>query len=255
MRPNKLKTMWQAGQTALNAWLTLPSAWSAEVLAHAGFDALTIDMQHGLADYSTAVAMLQALSTTEATPLVRVPWNEPGVLMRLLDAGAYGLICPMVNTRAEAEAFVGACRYPPLGYRSYGPIRAAVYAGEDYLTHANDTVLTLAMIETAEALANLDEILAVDGLDGVYVGTFDLSISMGLPDLGNLDNPALREAMDRIVAAATARRLVAGVHASSPASAALLSQWGFRLITPVNDTTILRSAATQMLEETRKRTL
>ncbi len=137
MRENKLKCLWQENKTAINAWLTIPSAWTAEVLAHAGFDALTIDMQHGLTDYQTAVTMLQAISTTDVVPLVRVPWNEPAMIMRLLDAGVYGIISPMINNRAEAEAFVSACRYPPLGYRSYGPIRANVYGGDDYFANAN----------------------------------------------------------------------------------------------------------------------
>ena len=131
MRKNKLKQLWEEGKTAINAWLTIPSAWTAETMAHTGFDAITIDMQHGLADYQTTLSMLHAISTTDAVPLARVPWNEPATIMRPLDAGVYGLVCPMVNSREEAEAFVGACRYPPLGFRSYGPIRANVYAGED----------------------------------------------------------------------------------------------------------------------------
>ena len=143
MRENCLKRLWQEGKIALNAWLTIPSAWSAEVMAHVGYDALTIDLQHGLIDYQTALAMLQAISTTAVVPLVRAPWNEPAMIMRLLDAGAYGVICPMVNTRLEAEAFVQACRYPPAGNRSFGPSRATIYAGEDYFSFANQTVLTL----------------------------------------------------------------------------------------------------------------
>lgn len=129
MRENRLQQLGQANQTAVNAWLTIPSAWTAELLAQAGFDAMTLDLQHGLIDDATAVTMLQAISTTDAVPLVRLPWNDPAAVMRALDAGAYGVICPMINTRAEAEAFVGTCRYPPRGYRSYGPIRAALYAG------------------------------------------------------------------------------------------------------------------------------
>ena len=167
MRPNKLKQLWHQNETAINAWLTIPSAWTAEIMAHAGFDAITIDMQHGLSDFQTTLSMLQAISTTESVPLARVPWNEPAMIMRLLDAGVYGLICPMVNTRADAEAFVGACRYPPLGFRSYGPIRANLYAGDDYFAHANETVLTFAMVETAEALENLEEIVKTPGLDGM----------------------------------------------------------------------------------------
>ena len=128
MRPNNLKTIWQRDEMAINAWLTIPSSWSAEIMSHAGFDAITLDMQHGLIDFQTALSMLQAISTTDCVPLARAPWNEPITIMRLLDAGVYGLVCPMVNTRADAEAFVGACRYPPLGFRSFGPIRANVYA-------------------------------------------------------------------------------------------------------------------------------
>jgi 4-hydroxy-2-oxoheptanedioate aldolase len=251
MRENRLKQLWQAGKTALNAWLTIPSAWSAEILAHVGFDALTIDMQHGLADYNTALSMLQAISTTDVVPLVRVPWNEPLTIMRLLDAGVYGIIAPMVNNRAEAEAFVGACRYPPLGYRSYGPIRANVYAGDDYFASANATVLTLAMFETAEALENLDDILSVEGLDGVYVGTVDLSISMGLPDLGKLDDVQLRRAIDLVLTATNKYGLIAGIHASSLTDSAFLNEWGFRLITPVNDSKVLRLAVAEILNGTR----
>ncbi len=251
MRKNKLKLLWQEGKTALNAWLTIPNAWTAETMAHTGFDAITIDMQHGLADYQTTLSMLQAISTTDAVPLARVPWNEPVTIMRLLDAGVYGLVCPMVNSRAEAEVFVGACRYPPLGYRSYGPIRANVYAGDDYFTYANETVVTLAMIETAQALENLNEIVITPGLDGVYVGTVDLSISMGLAGLGKLNDPQLQRALDKILILADKQNLVAGIHANSPEDAAELSKQGFRLITPVNDTTLLRVAAKNVLAQTR----
>jgi 4-hydroxy-2-oxoheptanedioate aldolase len=252
MRENKLKQLWQEGKTALNAWLTIPNAWTAETMAHVGFDAITIDMQHGLADYQTAVSMLQAISTTDAVPLARVPWNEPVTIMRLLDAGVYGLVCPMINSREEAEAFVGACRYPPLGFRSYGPIRANVYAGDDYFEHANQTVITLAMIETAQAMENLEEIVSTPGLDGVYVGTVDLSISMGLAGLGDLDDPQLQHALNRIMTQIVKHNRVAGIHASSPEDAESLSAQGFRLITAVNDTNLLRNAAKNALAQTRR---
>ena len=253
MRKNKLKQLWASGKTAINAWLTIPSAWTAETMAHTGYDAITIDMQHGFADYQTALTMLQAISTTDAVPLARVPWNEPATIMRLLDAGVYGLVCPMVNSREEAEAFVGACRYPPLGYRSYGPIRANLYAGDDYFDNANQTVITLAMIETAQALENLEEIVTTPGLDGVYVGTVDLSISMGLAGLGDLNDPILQNALNSIVTQIVKHNRIAGIHASTPENATKLSEQGFRLITPVNDTKLLRSAAKNVLEETRKR--
>jgi len=249
MRPNKLRQLWQQDETAINAWLTIPSAWTAEIMAHAGFDAITIDMQHGLSDYQTMLSMLQAISITESVPLARIAWNEPAMIMRLLDAGVYGLICPMVNTRADAEAFVGACRYPPLGFRSYGPIRANLYAGDDYFEHANETVVTFAMVETAEALETLEEIVKTPGLDGIYIGTMDLSISMGLDALGDLNDPALREAVDKIIALTQQYQLIGGVHAKSAEEVATLSKWGFRLITPANDTNLLKQSVSKLVEQ------
>ncbi len=252
MRENKLKQLWKQGKTVVNAWLTIPSSWSAELMAHAGFDSLTIDMQHGLADYQTALTMLQAISTTDVVPLARVPWNDPAIVMRLLDAGAYGLICPMVNTRAEAEAFVGACRYAPVGYRSYGPIRALVYGGDDYGSHANENVITLAMIETAKALQNLDDIAATPGLDGFYIGPADLSLSMGLADFANFKNPELLRLLDTVLNAAARHNLVPGIHANTPENAIMLSERGFRFVTPANDTLLLRDAAKNAVAQTRK---
>jgi 4-hydroxy-2-oxoheptanedioate aldolase len=252
MRPNKIKTLWKEGKTAVNAWLTIPSAWSAELMAHAGYDSLTIDVQHGFADYSIALAMLQAISTTDTVPFVRPPWNEPGIIMRLLDAGAYGVICPMINSRAEAEAFVSACRYPPTGMRSTGPLRALLYAGDDYITHADETVLTLAMIETVEALEHVDEIAATPGLDGLYVGPTDLSKCMGLTELANYKDPALLRAMDKVLAAAEKHSRLPAAHANTPENAIMLSRRGYRLVTPVSDTPILRAAAAEALAQTRQ---
>jgi 4-hydroxy-2-oxoheptanedioate aldolase len=247
MRKNNLRHLWGEGKTAVNAWLTIPSPWTAEVLAHTGFDAVTIDLQHGLSDYMTSLSMLQAISTSGAVPLVRVPWNDPAIIMRLLDAGAYGVICPMINNRKEAETFVGACRYPPEGYRSYGPTRAVVYAGEDYVSQANGEILTFAMIETAEALRNLDEIAGTRGLDGLYIGPFDLSMSLGHPVLADFENPELLRALDAVADIASKHHLVAGIHAGRPENATRFSGRGFRLITPVNDMALLREGARDIL--------
>lgn len=252
MRENKIKQLWQAGKTAVNAWLTIPSSWTAEVMAHAGFDSLTIDMQHGLPDYQVALTMLQAISTTDVAPLARVPWNDPAILMRMLDAGVYGIICPMINSRAQAEAFVGACRYAPKGYRSVGPARASLYAGDDYLERANDTILTFAMIETAEALQNLDDILSTPGLDGLYVGPSDLSLSLGLPTLGDFTHPTLMRAVDTILNAAARHNVAPGIHAYTPENAIRLSERGFRFVTPADDTRLLRAAAGNAAAATRQ---
>ena len=141
MRENTVKKIWARGEAVVNGWLSIPSSFAAEVMAHQGFDSLTVDMQHGVVDYQTAVTMLQAVSTTPVIPLARVPWNDPALLMKILDAGVYGVICPMINTRAQAEALVGACKYAPRGYRSWGPVRASIYAGTDYGDHANEDLI------------------------------------------------------------------------------------------------------------------
>ena len=160
MRENLLRTLWKSGGAAVNGWLSIPNSFSAETMAHQGWDTLTIDMQHGMIDYSAMIPMLQAISTTSTVPVVRVPWLEPGILMKTLDAGAYGVICPMVNTREDAQKLVAYTHYAPRGTRSFGPVRATLYAGPDYAQHANDTIVTFAMIETAQALDNLDNILS-----------------------------------------------------------------------------------------------
>src|ERR1700731_385191 len=156
MRANRMREIWRSKTAVINGWCSLPDSFSAEIMAHMGWDSIVVDMQHGLIDYQVMVSMLQAISTTAVTPLVRVPWNDPASVMKALDAGAYGIICRMINSGAEGEAFVGACRYAPRGYRSSGPVRAALYGGPDYHAKANDVVVAMAMIETTQALDNLD---------------------------------------------------------------------------------------------------
>ena len=161
MRKNNLKEIWKNGGTVFCGWLHIPNTWTAELMANAGWDSVTVDMQHGLHNMETAMQMMQAISTTETVPLARANWNEPGDIMRLLDMGAYGIICPMVNTKEECESFVGACRYPPLGYRSFGPTRQRIYAGADYGDFSNEETLAIAMVETKEAVDNIEEICPV----------------------------------------------------------------------------------------------
>lgn len=243
MRENRLKSRWQRGEAAVNGWLQIPSAWSAELMAHQGWDSLTIDMQHGLIGYEMALLQLQAISTTEVVPLARVPWNEPGIIMKLLDAGAYGIICPMINSRAEAEAFVGACRYAPEGYRSVGPTRARVYGGDDYQTQANKTIITMAMIETAEALENVEAIVSVSGLDAIYVGPADLSLSLTGTVQVDYTDPDLLAVLDTILAVAQKHDVVTGIHTSSPEFALKMIETGFQLVTVSSDSGFLRDAA------------
>jgi len=243
MQPNLLKQQWRNGQATLNAWLSLANPFVAELMAHQGFDTLTIDMQHGLMDGSEAIAMLQAIATTGCAPVVRVPWNEPGILMRMADAGAYAIICPMINSRAECEAFVGALRYPPAGYRSYGPLRARLIGGADYVQHANGRLVALAMIETAQALEAMDAIAATAGLDGIYVGPADLSISLGGSQLTDYTDPFLVSKLEQVVETARRHQIIAGLHCATPAYAARAVQMGFQFVTAANDAALLESGA------------
>ena len=197
MRKNKIKQMMAEDKPVVNGWLANPSTASAEAMAHLGWDSLTIDMQHGLVDYTNALPILQTISSTDATPLARVNWNEPGQIMKILDAGCYGVICPMVSNKLEAEKFVQACMYPPQGYRSFGPIRGLIYGGSDYPEHANDEILKLAMIETKESLEKLDEIMSTPGVDGIYIGPADLSLAIG--EKPSFDKPENTKAYSEIL--------------------------------------------------------
>jgi 4-hydroxy-2-oxoheptanedioate aldolase len=243
MRPNLLKQRWAEGGAALNGWLMLPSPFVAELMAHQGFDSLTIDMQHGLMGYETMVAMLQAISTTDVTPVVRVPWNDPSLLMRAADAGAYAIICPMINSRTECEAFVGALRFPPAGYRSYGPVRARVYGGGDYVEHADSLVATIAMIETAEALDAVDDIASTPGLDALYVGPADLSISLGGSQRTDYTDPYLLSQLERIVGAGRRNGIAVGLHNATAEYAARAVDMGFQFVTLASDTGLLEAGA------------
>lgn len=248
MRANAAKAQLKAGGRILNGWCSIPSPYIAEALAHVGFDTVTIDLQHGAIDYAAAFSMLQAISTSTATPLARVPWNEPGILMKLLDSGAYGIICPMINTARDAEAFVGACRYAPQGFRSFGPNRVREYAGADYVNHANGEILLLAQIETEEAASNLDAILAVPGLDGIYVGPGDLSLSMGVQPSMAPKDPRVLALMATIRARAAARGLITAVHTDGASTALERYREGFQFCSMPTDMRLLLNAAKAQLD-------
>ncbi|MEX2247847.1 MAG: aldolase/citrate lyase family protein [Dehalococcoidia bacterium] len=245
MRENTVKSLWRAGQITYGGWLSIPDAYAAEAMAQVGFDWLCVDMQHGVIDYRDAVAMLRAVGTTETIPFVRVPWNEQGIIGKVLDAGAYGVIVPMVNSRAEAEAAVAACRYAPGGRRSYGPNRVTFYARADYFRHADEQVACIPMIETATAVQHLDEILSVPGIDAVYVGPADLSITLGLEP--RMDNEgAFAEASRAIVAGCVRHGVVAGIHANAKLAAGHARN-GYQMITVAADVSGMARAASEDL--------
>ena len=251
MRTNKLREHWAAGKGTVNGWCGIPSSFSAEIMAHAGFESVTIDCQHGLIDYQMAVTMLQAISTTDVVPLVRVPWREPGIIQKMLDAGSYGIICPMVNSRAQAEELVACASYPPLGSRSFGPIRATVYGGADYPTHANDQVLTIAMIETSEAMDNLVDIVTTPGLDGIYVGPADLANSMGIKPGFDPTDPTVDAAILEILREAKKAGIFAGIHCGFPTYIKRMWQEGYHFCSMMSDTRFLAMQAASLLEELR----
>jgi 4-hydroxy-2-oxoheptanedioate aldolase len=255
MIKNKIRELWAAGKPAINGWLSTSSPFVAEIMAAQGYDALTIDCQHGFVAYEAATGMLQAMRASGVVPMVRVPWLDPGDIMKSLDAGAYGIICPMINNRAEAERFVSYMRYPPHGVRSFGPTRALFAAGADYGQHADTEVLAFAMIETAEAMKNLDEIVSTPGLDGVYIGPADLALGLTgrkYPVGFDRQEPELVEAIQLVLRKAKAAGIRAGLHNGAAAYAAKAVGWGFDLVTISNDVRLLAGAAQQSVADARK---
>ena len=250
MRKNKVKELMKSGKPVVNGWLSAPGTVTAEAMAQQGWDSLTIDLQHGLTGYSSALPMLQAISSTDVTPLVRVNWNEPGQIMKILDAGCYGIICPMVSNREEAENFVQACLYPPKGYRSFGPIRGLLYGGSDYAKHSDNEILKLAMIETKEALEKLDEILDTPNLDGIYIGPADLSLAIG--EEPGFDRPEGSKAYNeilRILKSAKKRNLLAGIHNGTVDYAQKMITKGFNLVTVGADQRFMSAGAKAAVEK------
>ena len=248
--PRGLTQHLRSGGKAVNGWCSVPSPVTAEMVARAGFDTVSVDLQHGLTDYQTALSMLQAVDGLGLPTLCRVPWNEPGIIMKALDAGFTGIICPMVNTRAEAERFAGACRYAPAGYRSFGPTRAAQVHGADYARAANGFITTFAMIETAEAVANLDDILAVEGIDAVYIGPGDLGLSLGhTPTL--LPEAPVRTVIAGIRDKTLAAGKVAAIHCGSPAMVRDMLDDGFGLATLLTDARLFANALAAASAEAR----
>lgn len=251
MRRNKLKQLIQEQSAIINGWLAIPSGYSAEIVGHQGYDAVTVDLQHGMIDFASALSMLQALSATPTVPLVRVQDNNPAQIMRMLDAGAYGIICPMISTAEQAAQFVAACRYSPYGVRSFGPARGLLYGGADYPQHANQEILTLAMIETREGLANLDAILATDGLDGVFIGPNDLSLTLTGSASAESQHPDMLAAVERVVSRCREQQKLAGIFCTSGDAARLRIEQGFQFVTPANDVMQLGRAARVAIAQAR----
>jgi 4-hydroxy-2-oxoheptanedioate aldolase len=243
MRANRLKEIWASGRHVNNGWLGIPSSHSAEVMSHVGFDSLTIDLQHGAIDYAAALIMLTAISTTNVVPLARPTALDPPQIMKLLDAGAYGIVCPMIDTPADARRLVEACRYPPVGQRSFGPTRAAMSQGPGYTTEdANREIVVFGQIETPLSLSNLDAILATEGLDGVYVGPSDLTLAMGLGADGDSSDPQFLTHLRHVVERARATGRHVGMHCANGPQARRMVEMGFDFVTVGSDTGLINEA-------------
>jgi 4-hydroxy-2-oxoheptanedioate aldolase len=248
MKPNRLRELWQSNRAAVNGWMAFTDSFAAEVMAQQGWDSITIDMQHGLIGRSSLVPLLQAIQTTSTTAVVRVPWLEPGVIMNALDAGAQAIICPMINTREDAQKLVSYARYAPMGTRSFGPVRAALALGSDYPTHANANIVVFAMIETREALDNVDAICSVPGIDAVYIGPSDLSLSLGCKPLFDDVDPPAAQAIDHILARAKAHGLKAGIHNGRTDVARARIAKGFDFVTVSSDARMVAAGSQDILK-------
>ncbi|MDE1996221.1 MAG: 2,4-dihydroxyhept-2-ene-1,7-dioic acid aldolase [Rhizobiaceae bacterium] len=250
MKTSNVRKRWETGETAVCAWSSIGNSYVAEVLGWSGVDCVLVDLQHGMTDVGTMIGALQAISSTPASPFVRVPSCDPPTLMKVLDAGAYGVICPMINSAEEASAFVDATRYPPEGSRSFGPARGLLYGGPDYFEHANATIVRLAMIETASGLEAVDAICQVDGLDGIFIGPSDLGLAFGKGSSGDPSDPQIVEAIRHCLATARRHGKHAGIFCPSGKVAARRRDEGFDFVVPGSDVNLLKAAMASEVKET-----
>jgi len=251
MIANKLRQLWAEGRPTINGWLSIGNSFTAEIMAAQGYDSLTIDVQHGALDYSAVLPMFQAMRASGTVLMARVPWLEPGIIMKALDAGAYGVICPMVNSREDAQKLVSYTHYAPRGTRSYGPVRALLYGGADYPKHANDTIVVFAMIETKGALDNLDSILSVEGLDAIYIGPSDLSLTLGCNPAFDEVEPPVAQAIQHILDRAKAHKVVAAIHNGTAEVALQRIAMGFQFVTVSSDARLMAAGAQAVIAKMR----
>jgi len=249
MIKNPVFDIWKNNKAVINGWLSIPNSFTAEAMSKMGWDTLTIDMQHGQNDYSTSISILQSISQNSTIPFARVPWNEPGIIMKMLDAGVLGIIAPMINNKQDCEKFVSYCRYPPLGERSFGPMRAQLVYGSDYFKNANSQVITLAMIETKEAIENLDEILSVENLNGVYVGPADMSAAYGLPPKFDVKEDPIYYNIKLVVKKAKENGKIAGIHNGTTNYAKEMIALGYQFVTVSSDFRAMSSYAKNIIDE------
>ena len=250
--PFSLARRLKAGETVFTGWCPLPYPVVAETLAREGFVAVTIDQQHGLWDTASTVTGIAAIRQGGAAPIVRIPVGSFATASRALDFGAEGIIAPMINTVADARAFVSVAKYPPIGERSWGPQRAMTLAGvpdmKTYLREANDLVVTIAMIETRTALANLDAIAATEGIDALFVGPSDLSIALSGGAEVEPHSAEVERELDRVVAAARKAGKIPGLYCANAERALFAAKRGFRFCAVGSDLGFLRMGTAAQLK-------
>ena len=251
---NQLLKLWKENKPVINAWLSIPNSFIAEAFGKMGWDAITIDMQHGQNDYATSIPMLQSLASSNSTPMVRVPWSEPGIIMRMLDLGVLGIIAPMINSKEDCEKFVSYCYYPSIGQRSFGPMRAQLIHGSDYFENANKNILSFAMIETQQAVDNLDDILSVPNLTGVYIGPADMSSSYGMKPKFDVKEDPIYSNIKLIAKKANEYGKIAGIHNGTTQYAKEMIDLGFKLVTISSDFRSMSTHAQSVIDDMKDKT-
>ena len=234
----------KAGKIVHAGWCSIASPMIAETMARDGIAAAVLDMQHGLWDVASLIAGIGATHFGGGSPIVRVPLNDFAMVSRALDFGADAIIAPMINSADDARRFAAAAKYPPLGERSYGPQRAMTLHGRtaptDYLREANEGTLSLAMIETKAALANAEAIAATPGIDGLFIGPYDLATALSDGKAQDVQAPEVERAIDAIGAAAAKAKKIAGIYCRDAGRALALAKRGFTLLTIGSDMNFLR---------------
>ena len=248
---SRLREKWQAGEATLGAWAALPGAFGAELMCAAGIDYVCVDQQHGLIDYSDMVEMLRAIEGRGTVALTRVPANEAWLIAKSLDAGASGVIVPMVGNRAEAETAVRACRYPPHGIRSYGPVRSTLVMNSRETSVLGSGTLCFVMVETREGLEKIEEIASTPGLDGIYIGPADLALGLGLPPDLDKNEPEHVAAVAAILASCRKHGIVPGIQCGNGSAALRCVEQGFGLVTFTKDSAILQAGVERELSQAR----
>ena len=249
MRKNRVKEKLQRGEASIGTWLSTGSPLVAEVMAHAGFDWLTVDMEHNAIDMENLVSCFYAIGTTDTVPFVRVPWNDPQILKRVLDVGAYGVVVPNVKSPEEAQLAVQACRYPPEGFRGVGSIRGRLYGGSDYYQQANEEIAVVLMIEDTEAVKQIDEICVVPGIDVLFVGPNDLAASLGVPLGLNNTHHDHKAAVRKVLETGKRFNVPVGIHCASADEVNRRIEEGFLWMPIVSDARLLMGAAQEALEQ------